>query len=212
MVKLPRGRNAKGNRLSRNALAEIERDLSAAEAACSPMERKFCHWLMALPPAHGYKVKAARLAGYQGNPHVLNATVQKILTYDRIIALLTELTKKKIRSSAPQAIAAVLEIIGDAAHRDRLKAAETILERIEPTRQKIDVSVKHEIVDRDKEMVAYLRKLRALGVSRDKLEDELGYSDLPRYERLLELEDAAKDVAPVIEGEFSIVNSGGNGA
>jgi hypothetical protein len=60
------------------------------------------------------------------------------------------------------------------------------------------------VIDRDKEAVAYLRKLKALGVSREKLEDELGYSDLPRYERLLALEDAAKD-GPIIEAEYQEV-------
>ena len=96
------------------------------------------------------------------------------------------------------------EIIGDPEHRDRLKAAQTILERIEPTLSRIDVSVKHEIIDRDGEAVSYLRKLRELGVSREKMEEELGYSDLPRYERLLQLEDA-KNGAPVIDAEYTIV-------
>ncbi len=41
-------------------------------------------------------------------------------------------------------------------------------------------------------MVAYLRKLLSLGVTREKLEDELGYSALPKYERLMRLEDQAK--------------------
>ena len=46
-----------------------------------------------------------------------------------------------------------------------------------PTLQRIDVNVKHETVNRDAEAVAYLRKLKALGVSREKLEEELGFSD-----------------------------------
>jgi hypothetical protein len=56
-------------------------------------------------------------------------------------------------------------------------------------------------------MVAYLRKLLALGVSRSKLEEELGYSDLPRYERLLALEDASKSAGPgpVIDADYQVV-------
>jgi hypothetical protein len=75
--------------------------------------------------------------------------------------------------------------------------------------------VKHEVVDRDAarvhaqpvraqsrsgrierrhgaEAVAYLRKLKALGVTREAMEAELGYSDLPRYERLLQLQPLRK--------------------
>jgi hypothetical protein len=181
--------------------------LSAAEAACSARERRFVYWLLNLPPKKGFRVQAARLAdfGKDSTPHVLNSIVQTLLAQQRITDLIVEVTRKQIRSSAPEALAAVREIIADPEHRDRLKAAQTILERVEPTMQRIDVSVKHEVVDRDGEAVAYLRKLKELGVSRSKMEDELGYSDLPRYERLLELEDAKRAAAPVIDAEYTIV-------
>lgn len=184
----------------------IEGELTAAEAACSPMQRRFVYWLMNLPPKKGFKAKAARLAGYGKNSsaHNINSIAQDLLTKSNVIELITEVAKKQIRSAAPEALAAVREIMADAEHRDRLKAAEVVLERIEPTRQKIDISVRHEPVNRDAEAVAYLRKLKALGVSREKLEEELGYSDLPRYERLLELEDVKK-AAPVIEGEYAVI-------
>jgi hypothetical protein len=42
-------------------------------------------------------------------------------------------------------------------------------------------------------------------VSREKLEQELGFSDLPRYERLLELEDAKTRTAPVIDAEYALI-------
>ena len=89
-----------------------------------------------------------------------------------------------------------------------MKAANTVLERIDPTVQRLDVNVKHETIDRDREAVAYLRKLKALGVSREKLEEELGYSDLPRYERLMMLEDATKSGAAVIEAEYVVIEDG----
>jgi hypothetical protein len=192
---------------------EIEGELSEREAACSPMERRFVYWLMNLPPKHGFRVRAARLAGYgkDSSPHNLNSIVQDLFTRQRVVNLIEEVTRKQIRSAAPEAIAAVREIIADVEHRDRLKAAQTILERIEPTMQRVDVHVKHEVVDRDAEAVAYLRKLRALGVSREKLEEELGYSDLPRYERLLELEDAKNAMVPVIDADYAVVEDAVNG-
>jgi hypothetical protein len=209
MAIVPHDKNGK----HRNQLpAEIEGELSAAEAACSPMERRFVYWLMNLPPKRGFRVQAAKLAGYgknrrNGQPstaHVLNSIAQDLLSKQKIVDLITEVTKKQIRSAAPEALAAVREIIADPEHRDRLKAASVILERIEPTMQRFDVRVQHQVVDRDAEAVAYLRKLKALGVSREKLEQELGYSDLPRYERLLELEDA-KNAVPVIDAEYAVI-------
>jgi hypothetical protein len=195
-------------------LVETEGELSAVEAACSPMERKFVHWLMNLAPRRGNKVMAVKLAGY-GNrsgkpstPHVLNSIAQDLLGRQRVVDLISEVTRKQIRSAAPEALAAVREIIGDSEHRDRLKAAQTILERIEPTIQRHDVHVRHEIVDRDAEAVAYLRKLKALGVERSKLEQELGFSDLPRYERLLEIEDA-KNSTPVVDAEYALIEDAG---
>jgi hypothetical protein len=192
--------------LSRKELAEVQRDLSAAEAACSPPERRFCHWLMQLPPKHGFKQEAARLAGYrQTSPHHLTSIVADLLNRQRVIDLIAELTRKQIRSAAPDAVATVMDVMVNGEARDRLRAANIVLERVDPTVQRLDVNVKHEVVDRDKEAVAYLRKLRSLNVSREKLEEELGYSDLPRYERLLELEDAAKSGGKVIEADYSVV-------
>jgi len=195
---------------------EVEGELSEREAACSPMERRFVYWLMNLPPKRGFRVQAARLAGYgkskNSSPHNLNSIAQDLLSRQRVVALIEEVARKQIRSVAPEAIAAVREIIEDTQHRDRLKAASVILERIEPTLQRLDVHVKHEVVDRDAEAVAYLRKLKALGVSREKLEEELGYSDLPRYERLLELEDAKTPMAPpVIDADYAVVEDSANG-
>lgn len=190
----------------------IEGELSAVEAACSPMERRFVHWLMNLPPKKGFRVQAARLAGYgkDSTPHVLNSIAQDLLGKQRVIDLIAEVTRKQIRTHAPEAIAAVLEMIADPKARDRLKAANVILERIEPTLQRLDVHVKHEVIDRDAEAVAYLRKLKALGVPREKLEDELGYSDLPRYEQLLEIEDA-KRALPAIEADYTVIEDDNNG-
>jgi hypothetical protein len=185
---------------------QIEGELSAVEAACSAMERRFVYWLFELPPKRGYRVQAAKLAGFGKNstPHVLNSITQDMLRKQRVVDLISEVTRKLLRSTAaPEAVAAVREIIADPEHRDRLKAAQTILERIEPTMQRIDMRVTHEVVNREAEAVAYLRKLKALGVSRDKLEAELGYSDLPRYERLLELEDA-KNAVP-IDADYTVI-------
>jgi phage terminase small subunit len=188
------------------AAAHAAGELTDIEAACTPNERKFVYWLMQLPPKTGFQVQAARLAGYgkKSTPLNVNGIVQDLLKKQRVIDLIAEVTKKTIRSAAPHAIAAVQEILADPKHKDRLKAANVVLERIDPTVVRHDINVTHTI-DRNAEAVAYLRKLKALGVSRDKLEDELGYSDLPRYERLLALEDASRG-APVIDADYAVVD------
>jgi phage terminase small subunit len=180
-------------------------ELSAVEAACSPKERAFVHHLMTLKPERGYKVQAARLAGYSAsNAHNMSSKAQDLLKNPRVIALIAEMVPKRIHAMAPNALEAYEEILSDPSHKDRHKIATAVLERIAPTVSRVDVNVRHEIVDRDKDMVAYLRKLLALGVSRSKLEEELGYSDLPRYERLLALEDASK-APPAIDAEYTVI-------
>src|SRR5262252_9539006 len=95
--------------MTKQQLAELEGPLSAAEAACSARERRFVYWLLNLPPKKGFRVQAARLAGFgkDSTPHVLNSTVQVLLIQQRIVDLITEVTRKQIRSSAPEALAAV---------------------------------------------------------------------------------------------------------
>jgi phage terminase small subunit len=186
-------------------VAAPDSELSEAEAACSPQERAFVHHLMTLTPERGFKVRAARLAGFKATTaHNLNSLTQRLLIRPRIIALIAEVTRKQIRTSAPNAVHAVHEILADRGHKDRLKAANVILERVDPTVARLDVNVRHEVIDRDKEAVEYLRKLKSLGVPHEKLVEELGFSALPRYERLLALEDASK-AAPVIDADYSVL-------
>jgi phage terminase small subunit len=161
---------------------------------------------MTLKPERGYKVQAARLAGYSASTaHNMSSLTQDLLKRPRVIALIAEMVPKRIHAMAPNALEAYEEILGDRQHKDRHKIATAVLERIAPTVTRHDINVRHEIIDRDKDMVAYLRKLLALGVSRSKLEEELGYSDLPRYERLLALEDASKSAGPVIDVDYQVV-------
>lgn len=192
---------------------EGEGELTPVEAACSRMERLYVYWLFQLPPKTGSKVAAARLAGYgartNSDPNCMTAIVGDIERKPRVSELIAEVARKRLRGLFPKALGAISEILDDTQHRDRARVALSVAERIEPSIQRVDLNVRHEIVDRDKEMVAYLRKLLSLNVSRDKLEEELGYSDLPRYERLLALEDAAKGNGPVIEGEAVEVQADG---
>jgi len=110
----------------------------------------------------------------------------------------------------PDAVEAIGEILADAGHKDRYRAAKDIAERAAPTVQQIDVNHTHKLetqADRDKDVAAFVKKLRDMGVSREAIANEVGYSALPRYERLLALEDKSN----IIDGEFVEVASGREG-
>jgi hypothetical protein len=195
--------------LTRKETAVIERDLTAAEAACSPMERRFCHWMMQLPPKRGFRIQAAKLSGYkQTSAHNLNSIVHDLLTRQRVVDLIADLTKKQIRSSAPEAVAAVKDILGDPAHRDRLKAANVVLERVDPTVQKFEVTHKRELSP-DEQDLRDLRRLRDdEGYTREQLVRFFGTAGLDRVEQLEAL--AATKEAKVIDGEFTVIEGGEN--
>jgi len=140
---------------------------------------------------------AARAAGYSGDAHQINSAAQKLLKDPRICAAIRAETQRRIRNLGPEALKALTQIMGDWTHKDRLKAVNVVLERIDPVATKIDAHVTHEVVDYRQEALEQLRALRALGVSREKLEELFGYTGLAVLERQLE---GAK--SPVIDAEF----------
>jgi phage terminase small subunit len=193
---------------------EDEDELGPKMAICSKQERLFVRALFA-HPGHGAGARAARLAGY-GNANSPNVTfwraANRLFNRERVADAIAEMTRLMMRSAAPQAVQAVNEIIKDKSHKDRLKAARTVIERADPVEQRISADIHHTITDRrdrDTDTLKYLRHLKDAGVNRDALVKIFGFSGLPIYEQklaALELEQAGKSGAPlaaVIEGEFT---------
>jgi hypothetical protein len=173
-------------------------------AECMPSERAFN-----LAICEGKSgAQAAREAGY-GNkdgtstPETMAKIAYRLLNSTRVVAGLAETAAKLIRSEVPAAIKAVREIVGDKFHKDRLKAANLILERADPTTQKIEVAHSHQ-VDLTTETLEQLRFLKSLNVGRDKLIEVFGPQGLDRYEQLLIEQD--KKSLPVLEADFEVID------
>ena len=146
------------------------------------------------------KAAAARAAGYAGDGHQLNAMAQKLLKDPRVTAAIRSEVQRRIRTLGPEAVQSLTEIAGDPVHKDRLKAVNVILERIDPVATKIDVSHTH-VIDHTKTALEHLKRLRDLGVGRDVLIREFGEIGLARWERLL-----AQEAKPIVDAEFTEIN------
>jgi phage terminase small subunit len=176
---------------------DTDEHLGPAMQALSAKEQAFVmHLLMGESFAN-----AARLAGY-GTPTSSAASFAslgyRVSHFPRVLDALAEESRKAIRSLVPSAIKAVKEIVETKGDKDRLKAANAIMERIDPTVQRVQVDGKIEIVDHRQEALTQLRTLKDLGVSHAKLEELFGYSGLP----LLEQQLAAEDSNNIVDADF----------
>ena len=127
---------------------------------------------MVKPGVGGGNTAACRIAGF-GNaegttrPNSLKVTAFKIFYDPRMLAAMRELGEQFLRGGVPDAIAVVHEIMGDKKHKDRLKAAQVIINYAHPTQTAHHVTVEH--VD-DRRMVDFALKLAAeMGVEAGKL-------------------------------------------
>lgn len=143
----------------------------------------------------------ARAAGYAGDAHQVSAAAQKLLQDPRIQAAIKAETQRHLHSLGPKALQHLQAIMGDRTHKDQFKAVNVILERVDPTVQKIDAHVTHEVVDHRRDALNELRALIALGVSQGKLEELFGYTGLQALQRQL----AEDTKAPIIDAEYTEV-------
>jgi phage terminase small subunit len=198
-----------------NPLVPIEDDsqLGPAMQACTLQQRKFVLALFEQKPGYGALAAAARAAEYGNRDGTSTAKAmaniaQRLVNNPNVVAAIAETAKKQLRSDAPAAVQTVREVMNDPMHKDRLKAASMILQRIDPVETKHSVEVTHKI-DHDAEAVAQLRMLKSLNVAREKLEEMFGFTGLSRYEQMLALEDA-KQAGPVVDAEFSVIETEGS--
>lgn len=169
---------------------------------CLPQERAIIEGIFAGKTG----AQAARDAGHEcSTPEAYARVAHRALHRDRVQAAIVEFTAKAARTLGPMAIRAQSDILSTINHKDRAKVSIAVLERISPTVQRSDINVRHEIVDHDGEAIAQLRMLKALNVTREKLQDVFGFSGLSRYEKLLALEDAR--TAPPIDAEFTDIDA-----
>lgn len=189
-----------------NALAPVE-NLSEVMAALTPMQRAFVDQLFEVKPGHGHLTRAARAAGYGENStnETLARIANKLVHNPKVQAAIQEITRKSISRLGPAAVHAIEDIVNDPTGKERLKAARTILEHVAPATQYHQHDVAVTVVNQDKETISAIRKMLALGMSREQIETQFGAFGAERYFARIEAEDREK--ANVIEGEFSVVEA-----
>jgi hypothetical protein len=123
---------------------------------------------MVQPGRGGGNTAACRIAGFGSTtPGSMKVVAYNVFHDPRMIAALHELGEQFLRGGVPDAIAVVHEIMGDKRHKDRLKAAQVIINYAHPVQTAHHVTVEH--VD-DRRMVDFALKLAAeMGVEAGKL-------------------------------------------
>jgi len=121
-------------------------DGSAMKALPSDRHRAFIRALYSVKPGWGANVKAAKLAGF-GSPTSTPqsmATIASRLAHDeRVLSAIREEDEKRIRSSAPRAIAALSALIENPKSKDHARGIALVLDRVHPVETTHHVKVEH---------------------------------------------------------------------
>ena len=125
----------------------------------------FVRALYQVKPGHGANVKAAKLAGW-GQPlssPASMATIASRLAHDeRVLAAIREEDEKRIRSSAPRAIAALSALVENPKSKDHARGIAMILDRVHPV--ETVVKVNHDATPAFKETAQVLARIAELAV------------------------------------------------
>jgi hypothetical protein len=192
----PRGTDAS----LRKPTVPIDKSLLGPMMAALPNDR----WRAAAVARFMAKSNTAAIiaAGFSSSP-ASRQTAYNIFHDERMLRALRELGEKHLVNGIPDAIGAVEEILADKDHKDRLRAAQTLLDRAYPLTTHQHLTVEH--IDHDAEAVAQLRILKGLGVAPEKLEQIFGVNGITKFERLLALEDGKRaDAARVIDADAEV--------
>ena len=145
-----------------------------SERPLSLKERTFVDRYLALGGEHGAGAKAAQLAGYPAS--WAGIASHRLLRRPRVMRAIEEESKRLVRALGPQAIKVIKEILDDREHKDRLKAARTVLERVDPTflgvqhKHRVDVAVEPSGVELALKMLRVMRELHVpIEVQRERL-------------------------------------------
>jgi hypothetical protein len=167
-------------------------ELGPCMQQCSVRERRFAYLL-------GTGIcetasDAARKAGYvdPGYGSTIRVTGHHLLHRERVAKAIEEVARKEFRALLLPAIAAMRRLIKSPDHPDHAKSVATMLSRLGfGERNVTEVNVSGEIaVSHTDAALDDLRRLKAIGVPREKLLEAFGYSGLDRYEKMLASRDA----------------------
>lgn len=185
--------------MSNKEIAELTREDWPAEVRDLPTDkmRKFVlHYV-----THRNGARASKEAAYlpetaDALDHAQNA--YKLLHREDVTDAVIAMTRRQLRTLAPEAINALKETLASPWHKDRVRAAAMVLERTDAPVRKIEGEIKHtHVLDHEAEALNHLRSLKALGVARDKLAEVFGQFGLERLEAKLEPEPIDAEYAEV---------------
>jgi hypothetical protein len=143
---------------------------------------------------------AALAAGFK--PSYAPFAAHRMLRRATVVREIEQRQKIRLRTLAPKAVDAVEQILDDVQHRDRLKAANQILNRFDPLL--VGVAHQHAVnvtVKSDEIGLKLLRRLRELDAPRAMMERLLGVNGLPLLEQRLDGGLESKPEPVTIEGE-----------
>jgi hypothetical protein len=151
-------------------------------------------------PGHGQYRSAAKIAGLgnvdgTSSDNAISVLAHRIAHDTRFVAALHEEGAKRLKTTSPAAISALANLIDNANHKDHARAIGMVLDRVHAAETTHHVQVTHRHIDPDEEALEILEALRSVGASREKMEELLGFHELPRIERL------AAQRAKIIEGK-----------
>lgn len=184
--------------------------LSETMRALSPAQRKFVDAMFVVSPGFGMVAAAVRLSGCYGKPvngvatssaETIARIGQHLVNNPKVRAALAERGQHELRTASPIAVRAILEIASDPSHKDRLKAAMHLTDRFDPVTQKVEVNHEHRhTLSIDEQAIEAIKAARALGASREKLEEMFGADGLRRWEKKMAALEAPN--SNVIEADY----------
>lgn len=159
------------------------------QALRTERERLFV-WSYMLNGANGSR--AAKAAGYSDASEGCKVRAHGLLQREDIQTALRALSTRYLFSLAPKALFKLSELLDSESEPVLLKAVGMTLARTGfSERTALDVNVSGRVeVDHTSAAVADLRRLKQLGVPRERLVETFGFSGLSRYEKLLAASDA----------------------
>lgn len=174
--------------------------------ACSERERKFVlHYLMiCADEGKANATEAARRAGYADagkDSASIRVRAHDLIHRDRVREAIAEVGRREFMGLLFPAIAAARSLLENPKHPDHAGMVKSTLAALGlGERTAVDINVNGEItVNHTDAALQDLRRLKALGVPRDKLIEMYGFSGLDRYEKmLLQQAHRAIDGPPVV--------------
>jgi hypothetical protein len=169
----------------RGKLAGIE--LGPKMQACNERERVFAFLL-----GSGIAESAAAAAEEAGYGRPYNQSAWQARQKERVTAAIEEVARTQFRNLVPRVIRAAERVIEDPEHKHHVPLIISLLSKLGyGERTAVDVNVSGEVqVNHTDAAIEDLRRLKSLGVPRERLLEVFGFSGLGRYEAMLAERDA----------------------